>query len=84
MAKLIFLLVFSVALAVFASQNTGLIHLQFLTWKSREVSLALVIILSATLGAIVTMVASLPMHHRRHKALAEKERELEELREKVH
>lgn len=84
MGKLIFLLFFSVALAVFASQNTVLVHLQFLTWKSHEVSLALIIILSAALGAILTLAATLPMHHRRQKALAERERQLEELREKVH
>jgi uncharacterized integral membrane protein len=81
MGKLIFLLLFAVLLAIFASQNTSLVHLEFLGWKSHEVSLALIIILSAALGAIASLIASLPVHHRRQRALRAKSRELEELRQ---
>ena len=83
MGPLIFLLVFTVSLAVFASQNTQGVHLRFLLWQSHEISLALVIIFSAALGAVLALVASFPTYHRRRKELLAHKRELEDLREKM-
>jgi uncharacterized integral membrane protein len=80
MGKLIFLLIFSLALAVFASQNTSLVHIQFLMWKTQDVSLALIIILSSVLGAVIALIASLPLHHRTRRELKKHQRELEALR----
>ena len=84
MGKLIFLLIFAVSLVLFASQNMNPVHLQFLVWKSQEFSLAMVIILSAVLGAIIALIATIPIHHRKHRELVKKTRELEDLRERVH
>ena len=84
MGKLIFLVLFAVALAVFASQNTALVQLQFLAWKSQQISLALIIIVSVAAGAALAVAVSIPMHHRRRKELALKKREVEELRERIH
>ncbi len=80
MFQLILLLAFAATLVLFASQNTTPVQLQFLTWKSQEISLALVIILSAAVGAILALIASIPTHHRRRKELAHKNQEIEEIR----
>jgi len=84
MGKLIFVLVFALSLVVFAYENTQLVHVQFLIWKSQDFPLAMVIILSAVLGAIIALIATIPIHHRKHRELVKKTRELEDLREQVH
>jgi uncharacterized integral membrane protein len=81
MGKLFFLLVFSVALAVFASQNTGLVYVRFLGWKTSDMPLALIVVLSAGAGGLIAYLAGLPTRHRRSRELREKMRELESLRE---
>jgi putative membrane protein len=84
MGKLISLLIFALLVVLFASQNTAMVHLHFLAWKSQDISLALVIIASAALGAVLALVASIPTHRRRSKELAAKRREVDDLRERVH
>jgi uncharacterized integral membrane protein len=84
MGKLVFLLLFALSLVIFAFENTNLVHIQFLVWKSQEVPLAMVIILSAVAGAFVTFIVTLPIHHRKHRALVRKTRELQDLKESIH
>ena len=38
---------------------------------------------SAALGAIIALIAMIPVHHRKHRELVKKTRELEDLRERV-
>jgi len=83
MLKLILLLISAVALGIFASQNTTPVSLKFLSWKSHDFSLALIIILSAAVGAVMALLATFPIHHRRRRELSEIKRELEDLRERV-
>jgi uncharacterized integral membrane protein len=81
MVKMILLLLFSLALASFAIENNVPVQIRFLFWKSQGLSLALVILLSAAVGAILALVAGFPTHWRRHRRLRKVERELEELRD---
>lgn len=81
MVKLILWIFFSLALVVFAVQNNTPIHLQFLIWRSQNFSLVLLVILSAAVGVILALIASIPTHHRRRKQLLDKERELAALRD---
>jgi putative membrane protein len=83
MGKLIFVAVFSMALAIFAFENTAPVHVRFLFWQSHDVPLALLIILTAAFGTLVTLIATFPGYHRRNRELARHKRELEDLREKV-
>ena len=83
MVKLALWLIFAGALALFCFQNTALVHLQFLSWTSHDVSLAFVIIVSAAIGAILALIASIPTHHRRWRHLNKTRQELHDLRERL-
>jgi putative membrane protein len=83
MIHLILTLIFCVALAIFAVQNNTPVQLQFLMWKSQNCSIAVLVILSAAIGAILAFFASIPTHHRRRRQLKQRERELEELRDAI-
>jgi len=83
MGKLIFFLLFAVALVLFASENTTSSTIQFLVWKSQDFSLAMVIMLSAVLGAIIALIATIPCTTGSAASFS-KDRELEDLREQVH
>ena len=83
MVKMVLLLLFSLALAFFAIENNVPVQIQFLHWKSQGSSLALVILLSAAVGAILALVASFPTHWRRRRRLRKMERELAELRDSM-
>jgi len=80
MAKLIVVLILAAGLALFAAENTGLVAVRFLAWQSPPISLALLIIFTAVIGALGALIATLPIHHRRRRELARSKRELEELR----
>lgn len=53
---LITALLFALAIATFVFQNTALVKVNFLGWSSPDVSLALVIILAACTGALITFL----------------------------
>ncbi len=83
MINLILMLVFTLALAIFAVQNTATVQLQFLKWKSLNFPLAVLVIISAAGGALLAFLMSLPVHHKRHRKLKEKERELSDLKDAI-
>ncbi|MGS0764969.1 LapA family protein [Syntrophomonas curvata] len=49
-------LLFFVALAVFVFQNTAMVTVHFLNWVSPDVSLAVVVLIAACAGALVTFL----------------------------
>jgi putative membrane protein len=83
MFSLILMLIFCLALAIFAVQNTAPIQLHFLWWTSQTLSLAIVVVMSTALGMFLTLLVSIPTLHRRRRALKQKERELSDLRDAV-
>lgn len=50
-------LAFTAAIVVFMAQNDTQVSVQFITWKSSEISLAVVILISACAGASITFLA---------------------------
>lgn len=83
MINLILMLVFTLAIAIFAVQNTATIPLQFLKWKSPAFPIAILVIISAAGGAALAFLMSLPVHHKRHRKLKDKERELSDLKDAI-
>ncbi len=55
-AYLIGALFFLLSIAVFVFQNTNLVTVHFLKWTSPEISLAVVVIISACIGALITFL----------------------------
>ena len=55
-AYLIGALFFLLAIAVFVFQNTELVIVHFINWTSPEVSLAVVVLISACTGALITFL----------------------------
>ncbi len=55
-AYLIGALFFLLAIAVFVFQNTEQVIVHFITWTSPEVSLAVVVLISACTGALITFL----------------------------
>lgn len=53
-------LLFSLAVAIFAVQNSTSVDVKFLAWGFNDISLVLVIISSAVGGALITLLFSLP------------------------
>lgn len=84
MVKLILLFLLMLSLALFAAENTGLVTVHFLIWQTQAMPLALLIVIAIVAGALITLIALLPSHHRRRRELAQHRRELEELRERLH
>lgn len=80
MGKLIFILIFALALALFAAENTTLVSVHFLLWRSRPIPLALLIVSSVGTGALAALIATWPMRLRNRRELAKHRREIEALR----
>jgi len=55
-AYLIGALVFAAAVAVFVMQNTAMVSVRFINWVSPEVSVALVALAAALLGALIAFL----------------------------
>jgi putative membrane protein len=53
---LVLALVFSVGIAVFAVQNTTPVPVQFLGWRAEAVAASVLVLVSAALGAAVTLL----------------------------
>ena len=83
MTSLILILLFCLALAIFTVQNTMPMPIHFLWWKSQNFSLSILVLLSATVGAVLAFLVSIPTHAGRRKKLKQRERELEELRDAI-
>ncbi|TAK24413.1 MAG: DUF1049 domain-containing protein [Chloroflexota bacterium] len=49
-------LLFAVGIAVFAVQNTTAVPVQFLGWRTDAVAASVLVLLSAALGAVVTLL----------------------------
>ncbi len=76
---LIFFLFFAICVALFAVQNAGPVALRFGLW-SVEMSLVVVVLVSAALGAILASLLSLPGWLRDRRLLRQQSKELEALR----
>ncbi len=83
MINLVLMLLFWLAVAIFAVQNTTQVPLHFLWWHAPTFSLAILVIVSAAAGVILTFFMSFPMHSRRRKQLKQRERELSELKDAI-
>jgi uncharacterized integral membrane protein len=49
---------FAIAIVVFVVQNDTQVSVQFINWKSSEISLAVVVLISAGLGALISYLLS--------------------------
>ena len=76
---LIFLLLLATGVALFAVQNAGPVIVRFGFW-SLELSLVVVILVAAALGAVMASLVSLPGWFRDRRALRQQARELETVR----
>ena len=83
MFSLVLMMIFCMALAIFAVQNTATIQLHFLWWTSQTVSVAILVVFSAATGMVLTFFLSIPTHHKRRKQLKEREKELSDLRDAI-
>lgn len=55
-AYLLGALFFLLAIAIFVFQNTGQVAVNFLKWTSPEISLAVVVLIAACTGALITFL----------------------------
>lgn len=76
---LIFFLLLATGVALFAVQNAGPVTVRFGFW-SLELSLVVVILVAAALGAVMASLVSLPGWFRDRRALRQQARELDALR----
>ena len=76
---LIFFLLVAIGVALFAVQNAGPVALRFGFW-SVELSLVVVVLVAAALGAILASLLSLPGWIRDRRLLRQQSKELEALR----
>lgn len=72
-------LIFTLGIAVFVFQNTAVVSIRYLNWASPEVSLAIVVLISACAGAIITFL----LDSFRYYKLAKQEKELHQLNKKL-
>ena len=78
-AALILFLLLAIAVALFAVQNAGPVTLRFGFW-SVEMSLVVVVLVAAALGAVLASLLSLPGWFRDRRLLRQQSKELETLR----
>lgn len=79
---LVIALILALAVAVFAVQNASSVQVNFLTWHF-ESSLVVVILLSAALGAVVTVLLGIPRALRDRRQLKEQSARLMELEQRL-
>lgn len=79
---LVIALIFAVAVAVFAVQNAGTVTIRFGLWLV-ETSLVVVILISAVLGAVVTVLLGIPGALRARRRLKEQSARLMELEQRL-
>ncbi len=83
MVHLSLMLLFCLALAIFAVQNTATVQLQFLIWKTQTFPLSILVISSSMVGVLLAFLLSIPTHSDRKRKLKQRERELDELRDVI-
>jgi uncharacterized integral membrane protein len=83
MMNLVLMLIFCLAMAIFAVQNTMRVPLKFLGWQAPSFSLAILVVVSTGVGMVLSFFMSLPLHSHRRKQLKQKERELSELKDAI-
>jgi len=76
--SLILALIIAILAVVFALQNAHPITIQFLFWQIQG-SLALVVLLTAALGAVVGLLVSVPNVIRRNRRITHQKHRIEEL-----
>jgi uncharacterized integral membrane protein len=81
--SVILMMLFCLAIAIFAVQNTTVVPLKFLIWQTPGISLAMLVVASAGLGMILSFFLSIPTHHKRRKQLKQREKELSDLRDAI-
>ena len=74
-------LLISVAVVIFALQNSSAVTVRIGIWNF-DASLSLVILASLTLGALVSFLFSLITIHKKNKTIREKEHEIRALQNK--
>lgn len=81
MRTLLLILAFSVGalIAIFGFQNTELVRLQFLGWSTDSAPLALIILVSALVGALLAFILSLRAHVRHTLKLRQQSRRIRHL-----
>jgi len=57
-AYLLGALAFIITIVVFILQNDTQVSIQFISWKSSQISLAVVVLISACIGALITFLLS--------------------------
>ncbi|MGI5880693.1 MAG: LapA family protein [Syntrophomonadaceae bacterium] len=72
-------LIFTIGIAVFVFQNTAVVSIRYLNWASPEVSLAIVVLIAACAGALITFL----LDSFRYYKLARQEKELHQLNKKL-
>jgi len=64
-------MVVSLAFAIFAVQNAAPVDVRFLIWKFEQISLALVILISAIFGAVLGLLSSVGSQFRLRRNIKE-------------
>ena len=65
-------LVFLITMLVFVFQNQQPVKVKFITWVSPEISLALVVLLAACFGALITFLVESFRHLKKMQQIREK------------
>ncbi|MCP9452241.1 MAG: lipopolysaccharide assembly protein LapA domain-containing protein [Nitrospira sp.] len=82
MPTLLVALLFAILIALFALQNTAVVHVRLLAWDY-ETSLVLIILGSATVGSLLTFIASLGPRIRRAREIRRLEETVESQGERI-
>ncbi|WP_084296121.1 LapA family protein [Desulfitibacter alkalitolerans] len=82
-AYLVGALLFAVLVAIFAIQNVRPVDIRFLTWQIQEISLVLVILGSASIGAVVVFFLGTVKQISNHRQIKELRRKNDELEKTV-
>ncbi|GAW92700.1 LapA family protein [Calderihabitans maritimus] len=75
--------IFALVVAVFAVQNAQTVSIRFLTWEFKDISLVLIILGSAALGAVMMAFISTIKQIKNFRKLKEMQRENKRLQEQL-
>lgn len=79
---LLFALLLTTLVAIFAVQNAGEVTVRFLIWTF-QTSVVIVILISAGMGALLAAVVSLPQTLKARRRLRESDKRLEQLKRQL-
>lgn len=80
MIAFIFALLISIVIIIFATQNSAVVSVKLFFWSLPNISLALLVFIAVLLGAIITMLFTLPRYfslYRKIKSFGEKLKNIE-------